>query len=368
MRSLSDELGFDPTGCQVTLTFKGAVDPVARLKPWLGPFSEATGLSFRLERDRPGRTDVLYDSWQTPQAAPGRQTPELLAERTLALGDSEALRLSYEPAGSGQATGELLGGLLHALVETHETRERWVERRLRRERLLAELEVARDLQLRLLPDATRFEDLADIAVRCDPALSLGGDFYFLSRLSEGRLGVMLGDVSSHGPSAALIMALTLSAAAMVAKGDTGPAQVLDGMHEQLLRALEKTEMYMTLFYAVLDRSRNIVSYANAGHPYAYRLAEDEAVRLRALDPPVGMGSAEGAREETIAWPTGSHTLLAFTDGLTHDLDDPVTKEGSAICRCVSAGDLEPRSIVASLFESSPEGLRLDDRTAVAVRP
>ena len=57
-----------------------------------------------------------------------------------------------------------------------------------------------------------------VAARCDPALSLGGDFYFLARLPKGRLGVMLGDVSSHGPSAALIMARTLSA---VAAGDGG---------------------------------------------------------------------------------------------------------------------------------------------------
>jgi len=368
MRSLADEISFDPAGCQVMLTFRGAVDPLARLGPWLEPFSQATGLKFRLERDRADRTDVLYDSWDTPEAATPRPPPRGLSEQTLTLSESEHLRLLYEAADSRSSAGPLLGGLLGALIETRETRERWVERRLRRERVLAELEVARDLQLRLLPDAGRFVDLAEIAVRCDPALSLGGDFYFLSRLSEGRLGVMLGDVSSHGPSAALIMALTLSAAAMVAKGDTGPAQVLDGMREQLLRALEKTEMYMTLFYAVVDRVRGVVSYANAGHPYAYRLAENDASRLGALDPPVGMGAAMSAREETVTWSPGSHTLLAFTDGLTHDLADPVTEDGSAICRCLAAGELDPASLVASLFDTPPEGLRLDDRTAVAVRP
>jgi len=374
MRSLADEIGFDPTGCQVTLTFRGAVDPLARLGPWLEPFSEATGLRFRLERDRADRTDVLHDSWGTPGTSRDRPGPGGLVEETLVLSESETLRLLYastdsdESTNSDRSAGPLLGGLLSALVETHETRERWVERRLRRERVLAELEVARDLQLRLLPDAARFADLAQIAVRCDPALSLGGDFYFLSRLSEGRLGVMLGDVSSHGPSAALIMALTISAAAMVAKGSTGPAEVLDGMREQLLRALEKTEMYMTLFYAVVDPAQSIVSYANAGHPYAYRLGKNDASRLGALDPPIGMGGAVSAREETMTWTPGSQTLLAFTDGLTHNLVDPVTEDGSAICQCLAAGDLDPGSLVASLFDDPPEGLRLDDRTAIAVRP
>lgn len=369
MRRLADELEFNEAGNEVALTFKGAVDPLSRLTPWLGSFSGVTGLKFRLERNRVGQTDVLHDSWGGPETTSVEPGAESLVEQVLVLSESETLRLAYESRrGAGRPAGELLGGLLSALIETDEARERWVERRLRRERVLAELEVARDLQLRLLPDADRFTDLAEITARCDPALSMGGDFYYLSRLSEGRLGVMLGDVSSHGPSAALIMALTLSAAAMAAKGDAGPAQVLDRMREQLLQALERTEMYMTLFYAVVDRGRGLVSYANAGHPYAYRLATSGASRLSALDPPIGMGAAAGVREETLAWPSGSDTLLAFTDGLTHDLADPVTTHGSAIDRCLADGDLDPRTLVSALFQDAPDELRLDDRTAVAVRP
>src|SRR5690606_14171650 len=88
---------------------------------------------------------------------------------------------------------------------------RLVAESLQRERWARELELAHDLQLKLLPPLGPFEGYAEVAARCVPADSVGGDFYHLFRLPEGRVGVMIGDVSSHGFGAALIMALTMSA-------------------------------------------------------------------------------------------------------------------------------------------------------------
>ncbi|MFV1986184.1 MAG: PP2C family protein-serine/threonine phosphatase [Gemmatimonadota bacterium] len=364
MRRVTDALTFNDVGNEVTLVFKGALHPVRRLMPVLERFAATTGLAFRVEHAGPDTLDVLHDGL-------GENVPEAsLVTCESVIGEDETLRVSYprdapdEPAGAR----DLLDAILVAIVETDEARERWVGRRLRRERILAELEVARDLQLRLLPAAEKFRDLADVAARCDPALSLGGDFYFLSRLSHGRLGLMLGDVSSHGPSAALIMALTLSAAAVVARGDSNAAEVLDGMRDQLLGALASTEMYMTLFYAVADPRGQTVTYANAGHPYAYRLDATAHDRLAALDPPIGMGSVTGHGEETIAWPGGSGTLFTFTDGLTADLADPLEAPGPELGRLLSSGDLDPGRLVAALFADAVPGARLDDRTALAVRP
>jgi serine phosphatase RsbU (regulator of sigma subunit)/anti-sigma regulatory factor (Ser/Thr protein kinase) len=364
MRRVADALSFNDAGNEVSLVFKGMLHPVRRLAPVLESFAETTGLAFRVEHVRLDRTDLLHDSL-------GEGTAETdLTILDTAIGADEILRVTCGRLGPGERPGsrDLLDRLLEAVVETDEARERWVQRRLRRERVLAELEVARDLQLRLLPSADKFRDLADVAARCDPALSLGGDFYFLSRLSRGRLGLMLGDVSSHGPSAALIMALTLSAAALVAKGDASAAEVLDGMRDQLLAALESTEMYMTLFYAVADPARQTLVYANAGHPYAYRLDATGHERLAALDPPIGMGSAPGYQEKTIAWPGGSGTLLTFTDGLTADLADPLEAPGPELARLLSSGDLDPSRLVEALFADAIPGMRLDDRTALAVRP
>jgi len=106
-----------------------------------------------------------------------------------------------------------------------------------RERMLVELELAHHLQLKLLPELADFKDSGDIAARCEPAESVGGDFYHLFRLGDGRLGVMLGDVSSHGYSAGLIMALTMSAVSLVVRESDCPGDVLRGIHHELVRKL-----------------------------------------------------------------------------------------------------------------------------------
>jgi len=364
LRRLSDEVSFNDVGNEVTLTFRGGLDPMTRVSEWLPSFADLTGLRFRVEHEKGGRTAWLHRGWAEGPAPAIEDT----GERTI--GGEGIVRLAWErPPGDrdgADRAADVLAGILGVLVETGASREHWVAWRLRRQRVLAELEVARDLQLRLLPPADRFSDLASIDARCEPALSLGGDFYFLSRLADGRLGIMLGDVSSHGPSAALIMALTLSAAAMATKGDGSPVSVLSGMHDHLLRALESTEMYMTLFYAALDPRTGAASYSSAGHPYAYRVRSNALERLPATDPPIGMSAPPLYHERDADWRAGD-ALLLFTDGLTVEGADPATIPHSRLSRRVARGTTDPAALVAALFAGLEHEIRLDDRTAVAVR-
>src|SRR5690606_21820432 len=99
-------------------------------------------------------------------------------------------------------------------------------------------------QLKLLPAVDGFEG-ADVAARVEPAASVGGDFYHLFKLQGGRIGVMIGDVSSHGFPAALIMALSMSAATIYASEVGTPAKVLRHIDDALRGELESTEMYLT---------------------------------------------------------------------------------------------------------------------------
>lgn len=364
LRRLADEVRFNKAGNQVSLIFHLTLDPLRRIEPWLGGFAEVTGLRFRLDRVLDDGAEVLFDaSGRGEPLVAGGQTRE-----TWPLGADGLLRLVYESGPEGGESKEpaaaLLTGWLATVAEGEAARERLLERRMRRARVLAELEIARDLQLRLLPDPNEFQDLASVAARCDPALSLGGDFYYLARLPGGCLGVMLGDVSSHGPSAALVMALTLSAVSVVTGAETEPGATLDAMRGQLLAALESTEMYMTLFYGVLDRERGELTYANAGHPYAYRIAAGGVDRLPALDPPVGMAPAPRYHQDRVPW--SDDTLLVFTDGLA-ELRDPFDEAGSEIQALVERGERDPGALVEALFAVTDDEMRLDDRTAVAVR-
>lgn len=278
-------------------------------------------------------------------------------------------RTSDEPFDSGDVNLLLaIASQVGAAVENG----RLVAESLRRERLVRELELAHDLQLKLLPSAERFKDYAEIAARCLPADTVGGDFYHLFRLSGGRLGVMIGDVSSHGFSAALIMALTMSAVAIHASEGHPPGEVLRRIHRTLINELETTEMYLTLFYAVIDPADGTVCYANAGHHHAFRIGADgAALRLDATSPPFGMVDLAAYEEASTAWTPDEDLLLLFTDGLSDAIGAGEVGGEEAVLDAVRAhGTDDLDALLERLFElprPSPAPVPLDDRTAVLVR-
>jgi sigma-B regulation protein RsbU (phosphoserine phosphatase) len=119
---------------------------------------------------------------------------------------------------------------------------RLIRASLEQQRLAQEMQLAHDLQMKLLPDAGLVAPQAEAAARVLPATSVGGDFYHLFRLSGERTGVMIGDVSGHGYQAALIMALAMSAAAIHAQRTADPARVLHAMLDSLREELRDTDM------------------------------------------------------------------------------------------------------------------------------
>lgn len=247
---------------------------------------------------------------------------------------------------------------------------RLVSESLRRERLVREMELAHDLQLKLLPSTSPFDDEADVAARCIPADSVGGDFYQLFRLPEGRIGVMIGDVSSHGFGAALIMALTMSAAAIHASEGHSPAEVLRRAHRTLIDELENTEMYLTLFYGVIDPAAGLLTYSNAGHAHAFRVADDGGVhRLGTTNPPFGLVDLDAYLENTLDWSVGSDLLCLFTDGLPDSLGMGEVRGEKAVLEEVARGrHLAAAELLDRIFAAAGDAeSAADDRTAVVLR-
>ncbi len=250
--------------------------------------------------------------------------------------------------------------------------QRIVRESLRRERIERELELAHDLQLKLLPDAHQFARTARVAARCAPAESVGGDLYHLFEMSGGRLGVVIGDVSSHGFSAALIMALTMSAIAIYAQESSTPGEALRRVHQALIDELESTEMYLTILFAVVDAARAEVVFSNAGHPHAFVVRSDGGVaRLGATSPPLGTITLPEYGEDRLPW-NGDDMLVLFTDGLSDAFSGAsgITGEQALISEVVGLRAAQPQAILDAVFERATGG-RLDipanDRTAVLVR-
>ena len=282
------------------------------------------------------------------------------------------INLIGKPDGPGFSAGDLkllsaIASQIGAAVENN----RLIEESLRQERLERELELAHDLQLKLLPPLEQFAGFAQVAARCVPAESVGGDFYHLFRLPNGRLGVLIGDVSSHGFGAALIMALTISAVAIHASEGDAPRQVLHRTHRAVIDELENTEMYLTLFYGVIDPAAGTLVYSNAGHSHAFRITGGgEAERLGATDPPFGIIDRDTYGEATTAWRSGEDLLFLFTDGLSDALDRGEIEGERALLDEVAARRADPpEEICARLFEVAGEASDVppDDRTVVVVR-
>jgi sigma-B regulation protein RsbU (phosphoserine phosphatase) len=255
-----------------------------------------------------------------------------------------------------------------AALENH----RLVQESLSKERMAMEMGLAHDLQMKLLPDAERFA-AADAAARVEPTELVGGDFYQLFELPGGRVGVMLGDVSLHGFPSALIMTLTMSAAGIYAREAESPAAVLRKLDDALSEELATTEMFLSVFYGVIDPVAGVLSYSNAGHPHAFAIRDDgDFERLAATDPPVGFAGPDSYAEEAVAWQSGRDLLLLFTDGLSDTLPTRNLKNGEAqvVETAVSNRFRTPREIIGSLFDLSSDARRsalADDRTALVVR-
>ena len=221
-------------------------------------------------------------------------------------------RRSRQPYSAGD---QKLVAAIATQIGTAIQNARLVRASIEQQRLMQEMYLAHDLQMKLLPKASIVAPEATVAARVIPAESVGGDFYHLFRMPRNRTGVMIGDVSGHGYRAALIMALAMSASAIHAQSARDPAEMLSMLLATLREELSTTEMYISVFFGVLDHGTGKLRYSNTGHPHAFVVREDGAwQRLEAGAPPLGL-SDESPGAESIAWRKGKDLLVLFTDGI-----------------------------------------------------
>ena len=250
---------------------------------------------------------------------------------------------------------------------------RLVNASLNEQRLAQEMRLAHDLQMKLLPDTHVVAPDAIVAARVVPAEDVGGDFYNLFPLGAGRTGIMIGDVSGHGYQAALIMALTMSATAIHAQTTADPGETLSALHSTMHDELGTTEMFISAFYAVVDKPRKLLRFTNTGHPHAFVFGEEGGFeRLAATDPPLGMSSDSPTTREH-AWRPGRDLLVLFTDGISDARNRAGERLGEErVLEVVKANAARtPAEVLDAVFELLDDHIegapRRDDLTFVAMR-
>jgi serine phosphatase RsbU (regulator of sigma subunit) len=150
---------------------------------------------------------------------------------------------------------------------------------------------------------------------------VGGDFYDFHLLSEGRLGVVVGDATGKGVPAALVMSTTCGMLQLAAQalGSSSPGEVLREVNEALLARIPQ-DMFVTCFYAILDPHSGRLSYANAGHDLPYlRRRSGNAEELRARGMPLGLMPGMSYEEKETILESGEAALF-YSDGLVEAHD------------------------------------------------
>jgi serine phosphatase RsbU (regulator of sigma subunit)/predicted ester cyclase len=200
-------------------------------------------------------------------------------------------------------------------------RRRLERERIERERIEQELRVARRIQQASLPEEVPEPEGWQITPYYQPAREVGGDFYDFHLLSEGRVGLVVGDATGKGVPAALVMSTTcgMLQSAARALGSSSPGEVLAQVNETLVARIP-TNMFVTCFYAVLDPEDGTLRYANAGHdPPHVRRSDAAADELRARGMPLGLMAGMGYEEEEASLSEGE-SVLFYSDGLVEAHD------------------------------------------------
>jgi sigma-B regulation protein RsbU (phosphoserine phosphatase) len=177
-----------------------------------------------------------------------------------------------------------------------------------------ELDEARAIQSALFPGSCPSIEGFDITGMCIPCREVGGDWYDYIPLKDGRLGIVLGDVSGKGMGAAFLMSSARSVLRMQTLRGLSPGKILAEVNNILISDFPSSR-FVTLIYAIADPATRTVTFANAGHVYPLFVNTNGAGFLQTESGlPLGIMPSEYS-ECTIDLPRGSRLFL-YTDGIT----------------------------------------------------
>lgn len=304
-------------------------------------------------------SDVLLLGYPFLTAADG----ELKVQGWLALGVAAApLLASIRYLGSGRE-----------FTYRYEDVPPHVRRIAERERQRVELETARRIQSSILPELPPSLNGVEIAHAYLPATEVGGDFYDVLALADGRLALAVGDVAGHGVSSGLVMSMAKSALAVQVTFDPDVEAVFNTLNRTVFQTARK-RLLATLCYALLDPKRRELLYASAGHLFPYVISARGGVHaLESVAYPLGVRGEIQVTPRRASLDPGD-ILFLFSDGIVEARREDSTEEfgferlEQSLARHAGEGVERLRDgVLADVTRYTANAPREDDQTILVLR-
>jgi sigma-B regulation protein RsbU (phosphoserine phosphatase) len=244
---------------------------------------------------------------------------------------------------------------------------------LEKKRMEQSLAMARDIQLSLLPEKVPETKALEIYSYFKPTDEVGGDYYDYFVLGDDQIGVVIADVSGHGPSAALVMTMVKGILHSVTKKFESPSQVLSEMNV-ILNDIAPSDMFVTMMFLFFDLKNKMLRYSTAGHNpllfYDRKVGTCSLLDLRG--PALGLTRLSVFKEKEIPLESGN-LLFIYTDGVNEAANEKMEMfEYSRLIQSVEeVSSKQAKEVIehvkGKLHEFTGKAPQSDDVAMIAVR-
>jgi serine phosphatase RsbU (regulator of sigma subunit) len=231
---------------------------------------------------------------------------------------AERLRKGDLDARISLATRGELGRLAESFNQMAADIKALIEKVAEKERLDRELQIAREIQIKLLPADLPQVTGFDLAATSRPAREVAGDYYDALLLEPGRLVLVVADVSGKGVAAAMLMS-NLQAALHALLHQNLPLDNMVGRLNEVVYKNSTPEMFITFFVAIIDTSSLILEYVNAGHEQPFLIRQDETIELGPCGLILGAMPEAPYRLGRVLLRAGD-MLALYSDGITEAMN------------------------------------------------
>ncbi|MEE8169077.1 MAG: SpoIIE family protein phosphatase [Phycisphaerae bacterium] len=249
-----------------------------------------------------------------------------------------------------------------------------LEEKQQRQRMEAQLQLARQIQNRLFPAGPIERDNVTVQAYNDPGRLVSGDYFDYFERPDGQITIVIADVSGKGVAAALLMANLQAAVHVTLTEERDLSKAVDRLNRLICDNVD-SDRFITGVIGLLDPQSRVVRYVNTGHPPVYPVQPDGTVSplLHSLCPPRGVDRDAEIKVEQHAMGPGSSTLIFYTDGVLEAQNDKDEFFGDRRLGDLlkTTADLPPSELLTRIRRSLQQFIRhaeqFDDITVVAAR-